>query len=101
MVAERGTGHDTVAETVQVEGARILATLIRTVGDLQIAEDAVQEATLAALHAARRDAEKLGAARSSRGLVEGVAGGRVPRAAADAVPITAKPTTYNCASADA
>ena len=43
--------HDTLAETVRVEGARILATLIRTVGDVQIAEDAVQEATLAALGA--------------------------------------------------
>ncbi|WP_328988468.1 RNA polymerase sigma factor [Kribbella sp. NBC_01245] len=42
---------DTVAETVRVEGARILATLIRTVGDVQLAEDAVQEATLAALGA--------------------------------------------------
>ncbi len=47
MVSE----HDTVAETVRVEGARILATLIRTVGDVQIAEDAVQEANLAALGA--------------------------------------------------
>jgi RNA polymerase sigma factor (sigma-70 family) len=43
--------HDTVAETIRVEGARILATLIRTVGDVQVAEDAVQEATLAALGA--------------------------------------------------
>jgi RNA polymerase sigma-70 factor (ECF subfamily) len=43
--------HDTVAETVRVEGARILATLIRTVGDVQLAEDAVQEASLAALGA--------------------------------------------------
>ncbi|MEV4140560.1 sigma-70 family RNA polymerase sigma factor, partial [Dactylosporangium sp. NPDC049742] len=43
--------HDAVAETVRVEGARILATLIRTVGDVQIAEDAVQEAALAALGA--------------------------------------------------
>ncbi|MGI5184516.1 RNA polymerase sigma factor [Dactylosporangium sp. CA-152071] len=43
--------HDTVAETVRVEGARILATLIRTIGDVQIAEDAVQEAALAALGA--------------------------------------------------
>lgn len=32
-----------------MEGARILATLIRTVGSLQIAEDAVQEAALRAL----------------------------------------------------
>jgi RNA polymerase sigma factor (sigma-70 family) len=43
--------HETVAETVRVEGARILATLIRTVGDVRTAEDAVQEATLAALRA--------------------------------------------------
>ncbi|MGI8590007.1 MAG: sigma factor, partial [Nakamurella sp.] len=52
MVAESGISpakHRAVAETVRVEGARILATLIRTVGDVQIAEDAVQEATLAAL----------------------------------------------------
>ncbi len=38
-----------VAETVRVEGARILATLVRTVGDLRVAEDAVQEAVLVAL----------------------------------------------------
>jgi RNA polymerase sigma factor (sigma-70 family) len=38
-----------LAETVRIEGARILATLIRTIGDVQTAEDAVQEATLAAL----------------------------------------------------
>ncbi|GAA1587878.1 sigma-70 family RNA polymerase sigma factor [Kribbella sancticallisti] len=43
--------HDAVAETVRVEGARILATLIRTLGDVQLAEDAVQEASLAALGA--------------------------------------------------
>ncbi|MBJ8339053.1 sigma-70 family RNA polymerase sigma factor [Antrihabitans sp. YC3-6] len=38
-----------LAQTIRVEGARILATLIRTVGDVQIAEDAVQEASLVAL----------------------------------------------------
>jgi RNA polymerase sigma-70 factor, ECF subfamily len=38
-----------LAEAVRIEGARILATLIRTVGDLQLAQDAVQEATIAAL----------------------------------------------------
>lgn len=38
-----------LAATVRTEGARILATLVRTVGSLQIAEDAVQEATLRAL----------------------------------------------------
>ncbi|GAA0600896.1 sigma-70 family RNA polymerase sigma factor [Kribbella sandramycini] len=42
---------DAVAETIRIEGTRILATLIRTVGDVQIAEDAVQEASLAALRA--------------------------------------------------
>jgi RNA polymerase sigma-70 factor, ECF subfamily len=41
--------HDRLADTVRVEGARILATLIRTVGSLQVAEDAVQEASLVAL----------------------------------------------------
>ena len=34
---------------VRTEGARILATLVRTVGDLQLAEDAVQEAVMRAL----------------------------------------------------
>lgn len=38
-----------LAETVRVEGSRVLATLARTVGDLQVAEDAVQEASVAAL----------------------------------------------------
>ena len=38
-----------LAETVRTEGARILATLVRTVGDLQLAEDAVQEASIRAL----------------------------------------------------
>ncbi|GII34453.1 RNA polymerase subunit sigma-24 [Planotetraspora mira] len=38
-----------LAETVRIEGARILATLVRTVGALELAEDAVQEATIAAL----------------------------------------------------
>jgi RNA polymerase sigma-70 factor (ECF subfamily) len=42
---------DPLAETIRIEGARILATLIRTVGDVRIAEDAVQEASLAALTA--------------------------------------------------
>jgi RNA polymerase sigma-70 factor (ECF subfamily) len=40
---------DELADTVRVEGARILATLVRTVGSLQVAEDAVQEAVVAAL----------------------------------------------------
>ena len=41
--------NDPLAETVRIEGARILATLVRTVGNLQVAEDAVQEAALVAL----------------------------------------------------
>ena len=40
--------HD-VGETIRAEGARILATLVRIVGDLQLAEDAVQEAAIRAL----------------------------------------------------
>ncbi|GAA2841226.1 sigma-70 family RNA polymerase sigma factor [Kribbella solani] len=43
--------YDVIAETIRIEGTRILATLIRTVGDVQLAEDAVQEAALAALGA--------------------------------------------------
>ncbi len=39
-----------VADTIRAEGARILATLVRIVGDLQLAEDAVQEAAIRALH---------------------------------------------------
>jgi RNA polymerase sigma factor (sigma-70 family) len=38
-----------LAETVRLEGTRILATLVRTVGSLQVAEDAVQDAALRAL----------------------------------------------------
>jgi RNA polymerase sigma factor (sigma-70 family) len=38
-----------LAATVRTEGARILATLVRTVGSLQVAEDAIQEAALRAL----------------------------------------------------
>jgi RNA polymerase sigma factor (sigma-70 family) len=38
-----------LAQTVRTEGARILATLVRTVGSLQLAEDAVQEAAIRAL----------------------------------------------------
>ncbi|MGI8492898.1 MAG: RNA polymerase sigma factor, partial [Acidimicrobiales bacterium] len=39
----------TLAETVRTEGARILATLVRTIGSLEVAEDAVQEAAARAL----------------------------------------------------
>jgi RNA polymerase sigma-70 factor (ECF subfamily) len=38
-----------LAETIRIEGASVVATLIRTFGSMQLAEDAVQEAALAAL----------------------------------------------------
>ena len=40
---------DRLAEVVRTEGARILATLVRTTGSWSVAEDAVQEAAIAAL----------------------------------------------------
>jgi RNA polymerase sigma factor (sigma-70 family) len=40
---------DELAETLRTEGPRILATLVRTLGDLQLAEDSVQEAAVRAL----------------------------------------------------
>ncbi|MFG1910302.1 RNA polymerase sigma factor [Kribbella sp. NPDC048928] len=46
-----GRRGELVGEVVRGEGARILASLIRVVGDVQLAEDAVQEAALAALGA--------------------------------------------------
>ena len=41
--------EDELARVIRDEGARLLATLIRTVGDFSIAEEAVQEAAIAAL----------------------------------------------------
>ena len=43
------TPEERLAETIRVEGRRVLATLVRTLGSLQLAEDAVQDAVLAAL----------------------------------------------------
>lgn len=43
------TPEQRLDETIRTEGARILATLVRVVGDLRVAEDAVQEATVRAL----------------------------------------------------
>ena len=41
--------QDRLAEVIRVEGARLLATLVRSLGDLSLAEEAVQEAAIAAL----------------------------------------------------
>jgi RNA polymerase sigma-70 factor (ECF subfamily) len=49
-VAEQDPGGQ-LAETIRVAGAAVLATLTRTFGNMQLAEDAVQEAALAALKA--------------------------------------------------
>jgi RNA polymerase sigma-70 factor (ECF subfamily) len=49
VTQRQADAQDRLAETVRVEGRRVLATLIRLVGDLQLAEDAVQEAAVAAL----------------------------------------------------
>ncbi len=43
--------EELLVETLRVERRRVLATLVRTLGDLELAEDAVQEATIAALRA--------------------------------------------------
>ena len=40
---------DQLAEVVRVEGARVLAALVRSLGDWSLAEEAVQEASVAAL----------------------------------------------------
>jgi RNA polymerase sigma-70 factor, ECF subfamily len=49
-VAEPDPG-DQLAETIRVEGTAVLATLTRTFGNMQLAQDAVQEAAIAALKA--------------------------------------------------
>ena len=41
--------EDRLAEVIRVEGARLQATLVRSLGDWSLAEEAVQEAALAAL----------------------------------------------------
>jgi RNA polymerase sigma-70 factor, ECF subfamily len=43
------TAQERLAEVIRDEGRRVLATLVRTLGSLQLAEDAVQEAAIAAL----------------------------------------------------
>ena len=41
--------EDRLAEVIRVEGSRLLATLVRSLGDWSLAEEAVQEAAVAAL----------------------------------------------------
>ena len=40
---------DQLAEVIRLEGARLHATLVRSLGDWSLAEEAVQEAAIAAL----------------------------------------------------
>jgi RNA polymerase sigma-70 factor, ECF subfamily len=47
--------HAALVRLVRDEGRRVLATLVRHVGDLQLAEDAVQDATVRALETWPRD----------------------------------------------
>lgn len=47
--------HATLDRLVRVEGPRVLATLVRTTGSLQLAEDAVQDAVVRALQVWPRD----------------------------------------------
>jgi len=49
------TPDELLAQTVRVEGRRVLATLVRTFGDLELAQDAVQEAAISALRTWPRD----------------------------------------------
>ena len=44
-----GSDHDALVRLVRDEGARVLATLVRTTGSLDLAEDAVQDAVVKAL----------------------------------------------------
>jgi RNA polymerase sigma-70 factor (ECF subfamily) len=47
--------HGALARVVRDEGPRVVATLVRLTGDVQLAEDAVQDATLRALRAWEQD----------------------------------------------
>ena len=44
-----GSAPDPLAEVVRVEGSRILAVLARSLGDLALAEDALQDAAVSAV----------------------------------------------------
>ncbi len=55
MPAREPAPDRALAEVVRVEGAKVLATLTRTLGSLDLAEDAVQDAALRALERWPRD----------------------------------------------
>ena len=57
---------DAVARLVREEGTRVLATLIRVTGDVDLAEDAVQDAVVRALETWPRD----GVPDNPRGLAD-------------------------------
>src|SRR3954466_4422528 len=48
-VADGVSGAEPLAEVIRVEGSRILAVLARSLGDLGLAEDALQDAAVAAV----------------------------------------------------
>jgi RNA polymerase sigma-70 factor (ECF subfamily) len=96
--------QDRLAETVRVEGRRVLATLVRTLGSLQLAEDAVQDAVVAALDAwprtgvpddprawltvtARRKAYDVLRREAARPVKEGAASRELAAAAEEVVPM--------------
>ncbi len=54
-MTELDPAHAALVRLVRDEGRRVLATLVRHVGDLQLAEDAVQDATVRALETWPRD----------------------------------------------
>ena len=53
--ADHGEGADVLAEVVREEGTRVLATLVRVTGDIDLAQDATQDAVLRALETWPRD----------------------------------------------
>src|SRR3954447_13955468 len=53
--AQPGRPHDELARVARDEGTRVLATLTRIVGDLQLAEDCLQDAVVRALETWPRD----------------------------------------------
>ena len=55
MGAGAGEGTHVLAEVVREEGTRVLATLVRVIGDIDLAQDAAQDAMVRALETWPRD----------------------------------------------